>query len=363
MSHLYLHVPFCSSICYYCDFKRNIYNEEVVNAWLKAINNECRNKIKEHNLKTIYLGGGTPSCLNYSQLDCLLSILDKYVDGIVEYTIESNIESLDEKKVEIMKRHGINRISLGVQSLNDTLLKDMNRKHTKDDVIKMLDNLHKWGMKNISVDFIYGFENQSLSIWENDLNEIVKNPHVTHLSLYSLTIEENSVFYKQNKRNCSNELEALMYERAISILEENGFIQYEVANFAKLGYESIHNQAYWKYDDFYGIGVGASGKSKNIRYTNDGTISEYINGQHLVEEEVLSKEDMMFENVMMSLRMRKGLNIDTFNERYDVSFLEHYHDAVQKSLKHHDLIIDGNYIKVSNQGMFYLHDILIRFMK
>lgn len=363
MSHLYLHVPFCSSICYYCDFKRNIYNEEVVNAWLKAINNECRSKIKEHNFKTIYLGGGTPSCLNYSQLEVLLTILDKYVNGVNEYTIESNIESLDEKKVEIMKAHGINRISLGVQSLNNTLLKDMNRKHTKNDVINTLANLHKWGMHNISVDFIYGFENQSLSIWESDLYEIVNNPYVTHLSLYSLTIEENSVFYKQKKKNCSNELEALMYERAISILEENGFIQYEIANFAKEGFESIHNQAYWRYDDFYGIGLGASGKCGNIRYTNVGTIQEYIDGKHHIEEEVLNKEDMMFENIMMSLRMRKGLNIDTFNKRYDVSFFEHYRDAIQESLKQHDLIIDGHYIKASKKGMFYLHDILIRFMK
>lgn len=363
MSHLYLHVPFCSSICYYCDFKRSIYDKDLVNAWLKAINNECKSNIKHEALKTIYLGGGTPSCLNHSQLERLLSVLDKYSDGVSEYTIESNIESLDKKKVEIMKKHGINRISLGVQSLNDDLLKEMNRKHTRNDVMKMINHLHEWGITNISVDLIYGFEDQSLMMWKNDLNVIVKNPYVTHISLYSLTIEENSVFYKQNKKNCANELEADMYDLAISILEKNSFMQYEIANFAKVGFESIHNQAYWKYDDFYGIGLGASGKHKNVRYTNSGTIKEYIQGCHNVEKEVLTIEDMMFENIMMSLRMRKGLNIDEFDKKYNQSFLKYYDSAIQESIANNDLVIQDNYIKASKKGMFYLHDILIRFMK
>lgn len=362
MSYLYLHVPFCSSICYYCDFKRSIYNEDLVNAWLKAINNECKHKIKGK-LKTIYLGGGTPSCLNYEQLESLLTILDEYRDGVIEYTMESNIESLDKKKVEIMKAHGVNRISLGVQSLNDDLLKEMNRKHTKQDVFKMLSDLHNWGMYNISVDFIYGFENQSLAIWEEDLHEIVNHPYVNHLSLYSLTIEENSVFYKMNKKNCPNELEALMYERAIAILKEHHFIQYEIANFAKPGHESLHNQGYWNYDDFYGIGVGASGKNGHVRYTNAGSITDYINGNCDIEEEHLSVEDLMFENVMMSLRLRKGLNVKKFNERYHVSFLEYYKDAITSCVNNNDLIIEDNYIRASEKGMFYLHDILIKFMK
>ncbi|NBK98026.1 MAG: radical SAM protein [Erysipelotrichia bacterium] len=157
MHYLYLHVPFCSSICYYCDFKRNIYQESSVNAWLKEINNECKQKIKDKKITTIYLGGGTPSCLNEEQLECLLTFLDEYRENVLEYTVESNIESLTQSKVEIMKRHGVNRISLGVQSLQDSLLTYMNRKHRKKDVLKMLDDLHSWGMDNISVDFIYGF--------------------------------------------------------------------------------------------------------------------------------------------------------------------------------------------------------------
>lgn len=362
MSYLYLHVPFCTSICYYCDFKRSIYDTNMVDAWLKEINKECLLKVKNNNLKTIYLGGGTPSCLNERQLEELLSYLDRYRENIEEYTIESNLESLTQNKVALMIKHGINRISLGVQSLQDDLLKQMNRKHTANDVLEMLEKLYLWGMHNISVDLIYGFENQKLSTWMDDLQIICKHPYVKHISLYSLTIEENSVFYKQHRKNCSNELEALMYENAIHILEQHGFKQYEIANFAKQGYASIHNQAYWHYDDFYGIGVGASGKSNSIRYTNTGVIQDYIQGIRHVKEEHLSKEDMMFENIMMSLRLKEGMCISKYDQTYHVSFLKRYEKAIRTGIMNNELIIENDFIKTTKQGMFYLHDVLIRFM-
>ena len=361
MSYLYLHIPFCSSICYYCDFKRSIYNEEQVNQYLKVLNKQCE-RLEGVNLETIYIGGGTPSCLNIKQLEVLLNCLDRYRNSVKEYTIESNIESLDENKVNLFLQHGVNRISLGVQSMQDDLLIAMNRKHTRESVLSTLKNLNLWGMKNISVDLIYGLPNQTIEMWMEDLHLVCSNPYVSHISLYSLTIEENTTFHKLNYKVCENELEAQMYEAAIAICKQYTFKQYEIANFAKRGFESQHNQAYWRYEDFCGIGLGASGKEGNVRYTNQGNILEYCNQLNLREEIKLSKEDKMFEHIMMSLRMRKGLEIERFNKLYDVDLLTHYKSKIGQRIENKQLIIENGHLYVSEEAMFYLHDILIDFM-
>lgn len=360
MRHLYLHVPFCNSICYYCDFKRSIYQEEIVYAWLKSIDKELMS-ISESQMETIYIGGGTPTALNEKQLSHLLTMLDRFTD-VNEYTIESNIESLSFSKVKIMLEHGVNRISLGVQSLQDSLLQMMNRKHTAADVFHKIEQLHEWGIHNISCDFIYGFHNQTKFMWEQDLIKICTCPYVNHLSHYSLTIEENSVFGKRKQQKCDSEIEAWMYERAIQILTANGFHQYEVANFARGEKESCHNKGYWHYDDFYGIGLGASGKKGNVRYENCGTIHEYLQGKHQVVKEELSIEDRMFENIMMSLRLKEGMSITCFNTRYHCDFKEYYKEPLQKNIEKKWLEIKGDYVRTTNQGMLFLHDILIDFL-
>ncbi len=361
MSYLYLHIPFCSSICYYCDFKRSIYDETLVNKYLEVVAKEFK-ELTIDELETIYIGGGTPSCLSYKQLEVLLHYFDPYLKNVQEYTIESNLESLTKEKMQLLLKHGVNRISLGVQSMQDNLLRLMNRKHTSDDVIKMLDNLHEWGMNNISVDLIYGLPSQTLSMWQEDLHLLCSNPNVKHISLYSLTIEENSVFHKMNYKVCANDLEAKMYEEAIAISAQYGFHQYEIANFAKDGYESKHNKAYWRYEDFYGFGLGASGKKGNIRYTKQGSIIDYCNHKEELEEEVLSKEDMMFEHIMMSLRMRQGLDLKRFKDLYQVDCITYYYDKIKKRLDQKDLIVQDDYLFVSEKAMFYLHDILVDFM-
>lgn len=360
MDSLYVHVPFCRSICFYCDFKRGIYNENKADAWLDRILEDIN--LLEENFATIYVGGGTPSALNEMQFSKLFYALSKHLKKEVEFSVESNMESLTNKKIEIMKHAGVNRISLGVQSLQTSLLKMMNRKHTKEDVFKKIEQLYHQGITNISVDLIYGFEKQTLEEWESDLHEIASCPYISHVSLYSLTIEEGSVFAKQNQKTCGDELEGLMYEKAIEILKQYGFLQYEIANFAKIGYESKHNQTYWKYNDFCGIGVGASGKDGNIRYSIEGSVEDYIQHQESIEKEVLDIQDMKFEQIMMSLRMRKGMHIPTFNERYHCDFEKEYHTAIQKELKNHNIMIKDDYISTTIEGMFHLHDVLLSFM-
>lgn len=359
---LYLHVPFCKSICYYCDFKRSLYNEEIAERWLLQIQKDLEEK-KMESLDTIYIGGGTPTSLTYAQLEKLLSMLLPYAKNIKEYTIESNIESLDLDKIRLLHRYGVNRISLGIQSLQDELLKEMNRMHRKKDVFNKIDEIYTSGIKNISVDLIYGFDIQTLEMWKMDLKEVVKCKEISHISLYSLTIEENSVFGKMKRETCDNELEAEMYDYAISYLEENGFKQYEIANFARNEKESMHNKAYWIYNDFYGIGVGASGKENGNRYDHTGSILQYVEGKMQVHEEILSEEDRIFENIMMSLRMREGLDMNLFERRYGKTIQSIYKDVIDQEIQKNNLYIEDHYLKVTMQGMFYLHDILVGFMK
>lgn len=360
---LYLHVPFCQSICYYCDFKRGLYNEEMANKWLEAIELELNSKKINPNLKTVYIGGGTPSALNEQQLMKLLKLITNKQKNIEEFTIESNIESLSESKLAILNEFGVNRISLGVQSLQDELLMKMNRKHKKNEVFEVIDQIYYSGIKNISVDMIYGLENQTLKMWIDDLKTLVKIDKIKHLSLYSLTIEENSIFKKQNVQLCDNELEAIMFENAIRILKENGFDHYEIANFSRQNNQSRHNCTYWEYNDFYGIGLGASGKENNIRYENTGDLNSYIKNEHNVITENLTKDDRIFENIMMSFRMRKGLNLNKFKQRYHQDIFEIYEREIREEIKEGNLDINETHLFVTTEGMFYLHDILVKFLR
>lgn len=359
---LYLHVPFCSAICYYCDFHRSLYNEAIVYDWLTAIADEIKAKQIQQNVKTIYIGGGTPSALTVSQLQQLFTLIEPYATQVEEFTIESNLESITEEKLILMQQYGVNRISLGVQSYDDDLLEYMNRKHRVVDIAPTIEMIAEY-IPNISIDLIYGFASQTLAMWAATLEQAVCNPLLKHISVYSLTIETKSVFAKKGYETVSNEQEAKMYNLAIEQLEKHGFHQYEVANFAKAGYESKHNQYYWRYEDFYGIGVGASGKENNQRYSNDFTLSQYITREGVANVETLQRKDQMFEFIMMNLRLRKGLDIQRFDQLFNQSFTILFADLIMVLTTKQDAYIEAGFFVVSKQGMFYLHDILILFME
>ncbi len=359
MKGLYVHIPFCASICHYCDFMRSIYREDIADAYITQLEKQFAKKDMVE-VDSVYIGGGTPSALNEAQLRRLLKLLKPYSEHAKEVTIESNVESLSDAKLEIMKEYHVNRISLGVQSLDANLLAYMNRKHTKAMVLDVLNRIHKVGITNISVDIMYGFQNQSIHTIEETLNTIIDSHKVSHISYYSLTIESKSVFSKMGVELVDNEIEASMYERGIEILEKNGFKQYEVANFAKDNLQSLHNLHYWKYDDFYGIGLGASGKEDRVRYTIQGSIIDYNQEKELVEKSVLSLQDCMFEQIMMETRLVSGLDIHRFNARYDVDFEVLYKQEIA-------LCVDKNWAEVVDgffrvKCLIQLHDVLLLFI-
>lgn len=358
---LYIHVPFCRSICYYCDFCHVIYNKDLVSKWLNALRKEIDSKNLNKNLHTIYIGGGTPTSLDVAELDQLLSFIDPYSKKVKEYTIEVNPETLTKDKVEILVKHGVNRISMGVQTENDTLLKQMNRHHTFCDVKESYAMLLEHGITNISLDLMYSLPNQSLEDFSNSIDTVLTlDPN--HLSLYSLQIEENTVFGKKGVTPLDEDTEADMYELACSKLKEAGYIHYEISNFAKKGYESKHNLCYWKYNDFYGLSCGASGKEGNIRYDKSTSIKEYIRDPYGKEEIILSKEDEMFEQIMMSLRLKKGLDVKDFQKKYNEDVYDVYGDVIEKNIRYGYLDFSKTHLFCTDTGFELLNTVLEDFL-
>lgn len=356
IKHLYIHVPFCNSICFYCDFAHRAYDLSLAEKWLNRLEKEIKDNCKDQ-YETIYIGGGTPSCLNDDQLDRLLSLIDPYTDEVKEYTIEVNPESLDTDKMDIFNRHHIDRVSMGVQSSDDDILRSLNRKHTFNDAKKAVELLKKNRLSNISVDLMYSLPGQDMDILKKTIDDIL-SLDVPHISLYSLTIEENSVFGKKGIRNLDEDTEADMYEYIDKVLNENGYIHYEVSNFAKEGYESMHNMGYWLYEDFLGLSLGASGKVENNRYTNTRDFKKYLNDDFIRDEDlVLSVEDQKFENIMMSLRTIHGLNIEEFNKKYGCDLEKEY----EKGLKNKYIKIENGHLICSNLEL--LNNVLLDFMK
>ena len=356
IKHLYIHVPFCNTICSYCDFCHKVYNQELSNKWLDVVSKEIKDKCKD-NYETIYIGGGTPTSLSNEQLDKLLSFVKPYSNNVIEYTIEVNPESLDIDKINIFNKYGINRISMGVQTSNEEELILINRKHSFEDVKQKIQLLKDNGLTNISIDLMYSLPNQTISSLNKTIDDFI-SLNIPHVSLYSLTIEENSVFAKKGYKSLDEDTEADMYELIVSKLQDKGYIHYEVSNFAKPGFESKHNMGYWDYEDFLGISMSSSSKVGERRWTITRDFNKYFEDYNSKDEDLnLTKQDLMFENIMMALRTNKGLNIEEFNRKYDCDILNEYRNA----LKDDNIYIDNNYLKVKNLGI--LNSTLIKFIK
>ena len=359
---LYLHVPFCKTICHYCDFKRSVYQKEIVDKWLKAIERDLLRKNINPFLQTIYIGGGTPTALSNQQLEHLLMLLKPYTTGIEEYTIESNLESITIEKMALLQRYGVNRISLGVQSYDDTLLAYMNRNHMVVEIKEKIALVHKY-IKNISVDLIYGFQAQTIEIWKTTLQQVIQDPYIQHVSIYSLTIEPGSIFHQKGIQTIENQIEARMYEVGKEILESAGFHQYEIANYAKTKKESLHNQIYWHYEDFYGIGVGASGKEHHQRYSIIGSVNDYILDNATQELEKLSIKDEIIEFLMMNFRLINGFDIQRFESLFQLTLFKTFPKTIKKIQAMGYVKSIDSCLQLNEQGFLLLHDILVLFME
>ncbi len=359
---LYVHIPFCNSICGYCDFTRVKCNPRLIERYLDTLQIELQERIKEQSLETIYIGGGTPSALSSQQLKRLLIMLSVYSDNVKEYTVELNPETMNEEKVALLAKYAINRVSIGVQSIDEQLLNLMHRKHTWKQVCDLVKLLRKYNINNISMDCLYSVPNQSMQQLLETLHAFI-SLDINHISMYSLTIEENSAFARENFQKLEDEIEEAMYFEAVKLLQSNNYHQYEISNFSKEGFESMHNLHYWHYHDFYGIGLGASGKIGNMRYDNTTNFIDYFNKKWIANEVLLNKDDKLFEALMMNLRIKEGFNLINFNSQFEISLLDYYNEAFNIAIAKGWLFIDENYIRCSEIGYPLLHEVLTLFIK
>lgn len=339
---LYVHIPFCKQKCFYCDFKSYAGIEELENDYIDALILEIKNKCKGYLIKTLFIGGGTPSYLSESNLSKLLKELDKlcFLDD-AEKTIECNPGTLSDEKIKIIKENGINRISMGLQTTKNNLLKNIGRIHTIEEFKANYKRVRELGIENVNIDIMFGLPNQSLEDYKETLEDIVKlNPE--HISAYSLIIEEGTYFYKlyeEGKLNVPNEDdERRMYEITKEILEKNNYKQYEISNYAKEGRECRHNKVYWALDEYIGVGVSASSFIDEKRIKNIDNIEDYIeriNNNLDVSESITTnslKEDME-EFMFLGLRMIEGVSINKFKEKFSKDINDLYGEIINKNKK------------------------------
>ena len=356
----YIHIPFCDNICSYCDFCKLYYDKKWIKRYLDALKKEIHTSYQGEKLETIYIGGGTPSSLSNSELINLFEILNALKkDTNIEYTMEVNPENITREKLLTMKKYGINRISMGVESTNDQLLAFLNRKHNIKMVEEKIKLMHEIGFDNINVDLIYAIPNQTIEDLKNDLDTLTSLP-LKHISLYSLMINEHTKLKIDKIKNIDEDIDYEMYQYLTKYLKEKGFIHYEISNFAKPTYESRHNLVYWHNEEYYGFGLGASGYINNIRYENTKSITNYLTGKIRLNEEKLTIDDKISYELILGFRLINGISKQEFYQKYNLELIDLYN--IKDLIKEKKLIDNGSHIKVSYDKIYIENEILINFL-
>lgn len=350
--HIYIHIPFCKNICSYCDFCKIYYNKKYINNYLDALEKEIKTRYNNEIVKTIYIGGGTPTSLDYDELERLLEITNIFnKDKKLEFSIESNIE-IDNEKIKLLKKYNVNRISLGVQSFDDKILKILNRTHNKEDVLNTIKLLKENGLSNINIDLIYGVTD-NIDIIKKDI-DLFLSLDIPHISCYSLIIENNTILKINNYNNINEEVEYDMYKYIEEKLLEKNYHHYEVSNYAKKGYESIHNMCYWKNKEYYGFGLSSVSYIKNRRITNTKNIDNYIKGIFIKETHTEDELEQMENDIILGLRLIDGIDILEFEKKYnkkikDIFNINSYLENGMLNILDNKLKINKNYIYLSNE--------------
>ena len=407
---IYIHIPFCQHKCDYCDFisfsnKQNMV-KGYVEAMKKEINSYFQNKdfLDSYNITTIYIGGGTPSFIDSQYIVEIMELLEmklirnqtKFED--MEITIEVNPGTVNQKKLEDYKKAKINRLSIGLQSTNNSILKEIGRIHSFEQFLETYRLANQVGFDNINVDLMIGLPNQRIEDVKESLNEIINlKPTPTHISVYSLIIEEGTVIAQKignhQLQEMDEDLERNMYWYVKDTLELNGYKHYEISNFAKEGKESKHNLNCWLQKEYIGIGLGAHSYINGIRYANCEIIEEYVDNMEVENNELIAKiftnaqrtdtekniennrrdeekvhkikqiekiyeieevqniEDKKKEYMLLGLRKIEGVQISKFKEKYIDNPIFLYRKELEKLVEEQLIMIDGDYIKLTNKGL------------
>lgn len=356
---LYVHIPFCKEKCRYCDFlsfKDTSRSLDYKNALLREIDAFDTNK----NVKSIFIGGGTPSFVEPKFIAEIMEHLSRFkINSDTEITIESNPGTLTAKKLEIYKKSGINRISIGLQAWQNRILKTLGRIHSREEFLESYSLARKFGFDNINIDIMFSLPDQSFDDWKATLENVTKlEPE--HISAYSLIIEENTPFYNMELDLPDEKTDRDMYHYAIEHLSQKGYKQYEISNFAKPGKNSVHNTAYWIRSDYKGFGLDAASLLNDVRYKNTDSMTDYINGKTICEKEVLTPNDIIEEFMFLGFRMNRGVSISEFKEKFKRDIFEVYGDVFKKYSDY--IVVENGRIHLNTLGFDISNTIMCDFL-
>jgi len=374
---VYIHIPFCTNKCFYCDFNSYVVQGQPVMEYLKALNREMEMTTAQDppgKIRSIFIGGGTPTVLNPQEMEYLFRSILRYFpkwEDDIEFTVEANPGTVEKEKLSVMKAYGVNRLSMGVQAFQDKLLSYIGRIHTVKEVYQSIEDAQKEGFTNLSIDLMLGLPHQTKDMVSESLEKAIQL-QLPHFSVYSLKVEENTRFhrlYQKGELPLPNEDSELdMYLLTIEQMEEHGYRQYEISNFARLGFESKHNITYWRNEDYYGLGAGAHGYINNKRHENIKGIKPYIDAlliyhslprvqQYLIDWEE-KKEDML----MLGLRMLDGVTFNQYEKLFHEDMYQKFGQQIDKLVKAGLLIKDHQGIRLSKKGIIYGNEVFAEFI-
>lgn len=374
---MYIHIPFCHQICHYCDFNKVFFDNQPVDEYVESVGQELQ-LMKEEGisfaqLETVFIGGGTPTSLSEKQLARLLEIIGTYVEiaSLKEFTTEANPDELTMGKLKVLKSGGINRLSIGVQSFDEELLKKIGRTHNANDPIRVIKEAREIGFDNISIDLIYGLPGQTIEQWQATLDQATALD-LEHYSGYSLIVEPKTVFYNlMNKGKLplpGEDAETEMLEMLIVHMEKVGRGQYEVSNFAKPGYTSAHNLLYWQNEAYAGVGAGAHGYMNGERYSNVGPIKHYMASleegkRPIFQTHTVTEVEAMEEEMFLGLRKKSGVSAAHFEQKFGRSLAEVYGETLTSLIDKGLVEEQEGVFSLTHIGLFRGNEVFQQFLQ
>lgn len=369
IKNLYIHIPFCDHICTYCDFYKMIAKKEVISKYIKYLEKELTLK-KDYldNIENIYIGGGTPSSIGIDNLNNLFIALSEFINlnNVKELSMEFNPKDVNDEVVDLISKYHVNRISLGVQSLNKRKLSLMGRNHNKKDVFNAIKTLQKKFIFNINVDLLYAFPRDDFRGIKKDINTLIKK-NITHFSCYSLILEEKTILYHKYLNNefkpFDSDKEAKLYYKIQKYLNKKRYYQYEISNFAKKGFECQYNLNTWNNGKYLGIGASANYYINDKRYDNFHNLNKYFNALdnneayfNVIE---INKNDQMYEEIMLGLRKNKGINVNEFYKKYQISISDKY-PYIKELINNQFLKLEGNQLFIPSDKLYISNSIIYK---
>ncbi|MFB5762752.1 radical SAM family heme chaperone HemW [Paenibacillus medicaginis] len=372
---VYIHIPFCTNKCFYCDFNSYVLKDQPVMDYLQALEREMEHTVRLNppgKIKTIFVGGGTPTVLTPKEMEYFLKSVRTYFPAWsddIEFSMEANPGTTDLEKLSVMKEGGVNRVSFGVQAFQNSLLSGIGRIHNTDDVYRSLENARAAGLTNLSIDLMFGLPNQTVDMLDESISRALELG-LPHYSIYSLKVEENTLFhtmYQKNQLPLPHEDDELqMYLLLMSRMKQAGYVQYEISNFAKPGFESRHNMTYWRNEDYYGLGAGAHGYVAGQRHMNIKGINPYIEaagkGLPRLDSFPVPAAEAMEDFMMVGLRMAEGVTSERFNRQFGQPLDEVFARPLAKMLAAGLLEQTPVGYRLSERGILFGNDVFGEFI-